>query len=152
MPEEVRAAAHRAWHQAVTAAEDYGLTISPIHADPGLDSFLLSRAGPGQDALIDWATPLRGPLLYDLASFAVLTRSADRAALWFTEGYAREMPEIGPQLAGLASMTQARWVAQAIYFASRIERGIDRGSSAAAANNEGLAIAHQAMTAGSDAA
>jgi hypothetical protein len=48
MPEEVRAAARCAWNQAVTAAEDYGLTISLIHADPGPDSFLLSRAGPAR--------------------------------------------------------------------------------------------------------
>jgi hypothetical protein len=50
------------------------------------DSFLLSNSDAGQDALIDWATPLRGPLLYDLASFAVLTRpTAPHAARWLTE-------------------------------------------------------------------
>jgi Ser/Thr protein kinase RdoA (MazF antagonist) len=153
MPENVRAAAHRAWAEAVTAARDNQLTISLIHADPGPDSFLLSGTDPGHDALIDWATPLRGPLLYDLASFAVLTRSAGgRAARWFTEGYAGEMPEIGPQLACLGRLVQARWVAQAIYFASRIERGIDRGPGGPAANHEGLAAAYQGMTAGSDAA
>lgn len=153
MPEKVRAAAHRAWAEAVTAARDNQLTISLVHADPGPDSFLLSGTDPGQDALIDWATPLRGPLLYDLASFAVLTRSAGtRAARWFTEGYAGEMPEIGPQLAVLGHLVQARWVAQSIYFASRIERGIDRGPGGPAANHEGLTAAYQAMTAGSDAA
>jgi hypothetical protein len=113
------------------AAGDNQLTISLIHADPGPDSFLLSTAGAEDDALIDWATPLRGPLLYDLASFAVLTRPAGPdAARWFTEGYAREVPEIGPQLAHLGCLVQARWVAHAIYFASRIERGIGRGPGA----------------------
>jgi hypothetical protein len=68
-------------------------------------------------------------------------------ALWFIEGYAQETPEIGPQLAHLSSLVQARWVAQAIYFASRIERGIDRGPGGPQANEEGLATAYRAMTA-----
>jgi homoserine kinase type II len=142
MPSEVNVAARRAWQEAASAAADNHLTISLIHADPGLDSFLLSGTDAGQDALIDWATPLRGPLLYDLASFAVLTRPAGpHAARWFTEGYAREVPEIGPQLAHLGCLVQARWVAQAIYFASRMERGIGRGPGAPDANEEGLATA-----------
>jgi Ser/Thr protein kinase RdoA (MazF antagonist) len=149
MPAEVKAAARRAWQQAVAGARDNQLTISLIHADPGPDGFLLSDADAGQDALIDWATPLRGPLLYDLASFAVLTRAAGAdVARWFADGYAREMPEIGPQLAHLGCLIQARWVAQAIYFASRIERGIDRGQDAPNANEEGLAAAYEGMTAG----
>jgi Ser/Thr protein kinase RdoA (MazF antagonist) len=149
MPAEVNAAARRAWQEAVAAAGDNHLTISLIHADPGPDSVLLSNSGAGEDALIDWATPLRGPLLYDLASFAVLTRPAGPdAARWFTEGYAQEMPEIGPELAHLSCLVQARWVAQAIYFASRIERGIDRGPGAPDANEEGLATAYEGMTAG----
>ena len=150
MSAEVNAAARRAWQEAVAAAGDHHLTISLIHADPGPDSFLLSSTGAGEDALIDWATPLRGPLLYDLASFAMLTRpTGPHAALWFTEGYAQEMPEIGPELAHLGCLVQARWVAQAIYFASRIERGIDRGPGPPNANQEGLATAYEGMTAGS---
>jgi Ser/Thr protein kinase RdoA (MazF antagonist) len=148
MPDEVRVAARRAWQQAVAATGDYQLTISLIHADPGPDSFLLGASDARQDALIDWATPLRGPLVYDLASFAVLTRPAGlRVARWFTEGYAKEMPQISPQLDRLGSLVQARWVVQAIYFASRIERGIDRGPGTRAANEEGLATAYQAITA-----
>jgi Ser/Thr protein kinase RdoA (MazF antagonist) len=149
MPPRVSKVARRAWHEAVTAAGDNQLTISIIHADPGPDSFLLAGTGAGQDALIDWATPLRGPLLYDLASFAVLTRAAGPAAArWFTEGYAQEMPEIGSQLAHLNRLVQLRWVAQAIYFAARIERGIDRGPGGAAANEAGLAAAYHGMTTG----
>jgi hypothetical protein len=64
-------------------------------------------------------------------------------------GHAQEMPEIGPELAHLGRLEQARWVAQAIYFASRIERGIDRGHGTPNANQEGLATAYEGMTAGS---
>lgn len=150
MPPQVSAAARRAWQLAEAAVAAGGLTISLIHADPGPDSFLLSEAGPGPDALIDWATPLRGPLLYDLASFAVLTgAAAAQAARWFIAGYASEMPEIGPQLAHLDCFVKVRWAVQAIYFASRIERGIDRGPGAPDVNQDGLAAAYAGMTAGS---
>jgi homoserine kinase type II len=153
MPPHVSKAASRAWHETLTAADGSHLTISLIHADPGPDSFLLGGPGAGQDALIDWATPLRGPLLYDLASFAVLTRAAGPAAAqWFTEGYAEEMPEIGSQLAYLDLLVRARWVAQAIYFAARIERGIDRGPGGAGANEDGLAAACHGMSAGTSRA
>jgi len=149
MPAELNSAARRAWQEVVAAGGDNHLTISLIHSDPGPDSFLLGDAVARHDALIDWATPLRGPLLYDLASFAVLTRPAGpHAARWITEGYAEEMPEIGPELAHLGGLVQARWIAQAIYFASRIERGINRGHGGPRANEEGLATAYAALTAG----
>ena len=77
MPEHVNAAARRIWPQIVRTVSDHRLSISVIHADPGPDGFLLSGDG-AQDALIDWATTLRGPLLYDLACFAVITRPARR--------------------------------------------------------------------------
>jgi hypothetical protein len=41
---------------------------------------------------------------------------------------------------------KARWLANAIYFSSRIERGIERGSASPTANHEGLAEAYAGMT------
>jgi Ser/Thr protein kinase RdoA (MazF antagonist) len=147
MPPEVSAAARHAWHEAVRSVEDNQLSVSLIHADPGPEGFLLSDGDAGRDGLIDWATTLRGPLLYDLASFAVLTRSAGpRAAQWFTEGYAQQMPRIGSELGYLDCLTRARWVAHAIYFCSRIERGVHRGSTSPTANEDGLAAAYHGMT------
>jgi hypothetical protein len=90
-----------------------------------------------------------GPLVCDLASFAVLTRPAGpQVARWFTDGYAAQRPEIGPQLVHLECLVRARWLANAIYFCSRIERGITRGSGSPAANQRGLAAAYAGMTAG----
>ena len=144
MPPDLRAAALRAWGEVVDAAADHELTIGIIHADPGPDAFRLNNAG--QDALIDWATTLRGPFLYDLASFAVTSRHAGpRSARWFCEGYAEQMPQIGPQLTWLDCLIKARWVANAIYFASRIERGITRGPGAVTANQDGLADAYDGL-------
>lgn len=151
MPEHVSTAARRIWPEIVRTVADHRLSISVIHADPGPDGFLLGGDGTGdgaQDALIDWATTLRGPLLYDLACFTVITKPAGpQVARWFTEGYAAQMPQIGPQLAHLDCLVKARWLANAIYFSSRIERGITRGSDSPTANQDGLAAAYAGMTA-----
>jgi Ser/Thr protein kinase RdoA (MazF antagonist) len=152
MPEHVTVAARRLWPEIIRTVADHQLSISVIHGDPGPDGFLLSGDSTGdgaQAALIDWTTTLRGPLLYDLACFAVITSQAGpQAARWFIEGYAAQMPEIGPQLAHLDCLVKARWLANAIYFSSRIERGIKRGSDSPTANQDGLAAAYAGMTAG----
>jgi len=149
MPEHVNAAARRIWPQILRTVDEHRLSISFIHADPSADSFLLGGDGDGEGALIDWATTLRGPLLYDLACFAVITSPAGpHAARWFTEGYAAGMPEISPQLVHVDCLVKARWLANAIYFCSRIERGITRGPGSPTANQEGLAAAYAGMTAG----
>lgn len=144
MPAEVHAAVCGAWREIVQTVDEHRLAVSLIHGDPGPDGFLLSDTG--QDALVDWATTLRGPLLYDLASFAVITRQAGpEPARWFTEGYAEQMPQITAQLDWLDCLIRARWVAQAIYFCSRIERGIERGPGPPTANQDGLAAAYAAL-------
>ncbi|MGB6454647.1 MAG: phosphotransferase [Streptosporangiaceae bacterium] len=76
MPEHVNAAARRLWPRVVHTVDRHRLSISVIHGDPGPERFVLGDGtGDGaRDALIDWATTLRGPLLYDLACFAVITR------------------------------------------------------------------------------
>ena len=147
MPGHINAAARRIWPQIVHTVTVHQLPVSVIHADPGPDGFLLSGDG-AQDALIDWATPLRGPVLYDLASFAVITWPVGpHAARWFTEGYVAQMPEVVPQLAYLDCLVKARWLANAIYFSARIDRDIKRGSDSSAANHDGLAAAYAGMTA-----
>ncbi len=148
MPANVRLAAERVWAQIVAAVSDRKLSISIIHADPGPDCFLL-RGDGSRDALIDWTTTLYGPLLYDLACFAVITRPAGpQPARWFTEGYAAAAPAIVPELGALDWLIKARWIANAIYFSSRIQRGIERGSDSPTANEDGLAAAYAGLTAG----
>lgn len=104
----MRAAARRVWAKVVAAVSDRELSLSIIHADPGPEGFLLYGDGR-EDALIDWTTTLYGPLVYDLACFAVMTRSAGpQAARWFIDGYAAAAPEIVPQLASLHWLIKAR--------------------------------------------
>ncbi|HEY2508327.1 MAG TPA: phosphotransferase [Streptosporangiaceae bacterium] len=146
MAPDLKGAAWRAWDQIVAMVDRHQLRVSLIHGDPGPDSFLLSGRDSGPDALIDWATTLRGPLLYDLASFAVLSREAGpRPIRWLAEGYAEVGPQISTELRHLDSLLRLRWIAQAIWFASRIERGIDRGPGATTANEDGLAAAYQGI-------
>jgi Ser/Thr protein kinase RdoA (MazF antagonist) len=147
MPAHVNAAARRVWPEIVRTVADHQLSVSLIHGDPGLSGFLL--ADDNRDALIDWTTTMRGPLLYDLACVAVMTkRTGPQTARWFIEGYAAQMPEIRPELTYLDSLVKARWLANAIYFASRIERGIQRGSDSPTANQDGLAEAYAGLTGG----
>lgn len=147
MPTKVRKAARRAWDQAVLAVEKNELSVSLLHSDPGPHNFLLNTSHPARDALIDWSTALRGPLLYDLASFAVLTKSVPSAAPWFAEGYVAEVPQMAGELTDLNAVVKARWVAHAIYFSYRIEHGITCGAGSHSANEEGLADAYHGMTA-----
>ena len=49
-----------------------------------------------------------------------------QAARWLTEGHAEQTPEIGPQLSHLDCLVKVRGPAIAIYFSSRIERGLMR--------------------------
>lgn len=57
-------------------------------------------------------------------------------------------PEIRPQLAHLDWLVRARWLANAVYLADRIEREIERGSASPTMNRDGLAEAYAGMTAG----
>lgn len=61
MPEHVNSAARRVWPELVRTVADHQLSVSVIHGDPGLRGFLI--ADDNRDALVDWVTTMRGPLL-----------------------------------------------------------------------------------------
>lgn len=147
MPEHVNAAARQVWRDVVRTVADNELTIGIVHGDPGLSCFLLGD--DDCDAMIDWATTMRGPLLYDLACVAVMnTRDGNpQVARWLIEGYVEQRPEIGAELDHLNCLVKARWLANTVYFASRIERGIERGSSSPTTNQDGLAEAYAGLIA-----
>lgn len=50
------------------------------------------------------------------------------------------------ELAHLDTMIRARWMANAIYSADRIERGIERNSRSPTMNRDGSAAAYAGMT------
>lgn len=146
MDDRVREAINHVWAEATDAVTGSHLPTTLIHSDPGLECFLLDDGPPARDGLIDWATPLRGPVVYDLASVRViLSPQHERAADWCVEGYRAECPAAGDQLPYLPLFVRVRWMAHAIYFASRIDRGITRGSPTTDANEEGLARAYRGM-------
>jgi Ser/Thr protein kinase RdoA (MazF antagonist) len=146
MPDWIREAITRVWSEARYSVGIHRLQTTLIHSDPGTGSFLLNDAAPDRDGLIDWATPLRGPTGYDLASLQVLLASQNTHATgWCIGGYLDESPEIGNQLPHLPLQVRVRWMAHAIYFASRIDRGIVRGVHTADANQAGLVEAYRGM-------
>ena len=146
MAPNVSQAARGVWREVLQTVSAHQLTVSVVHADPGPAAFLLSQTSQAKDAMIDWATTLRGPLLYDLACFAVTSSQAGPlVARWFTDGYLEVNPDFGWQLRYLECLIRARWLANAIYFADRIARGIQRGSDSPAANQDGLAAALRGM-------
>lgn len=146
MDDRIRRAINQVWTEAKEVVAASGLATTLIHSDPGPESFLLNDAAPDRDGVVDWATPLRGPVGYDLASLRVILSSQDICpADRYVEGYLAECPEVRNQLPYIPLFVRVRWMAHAIYFVSRIDRGIDRGSPTAGANEAGLAEAYRGM-------
>ena len=123
-----------------------------LHGDPAPDSFRIhQRLTPG--GLIDWATVLGGPRLYDLASVWVLAGGRSEAAFErFLSSYLRAGLVRREELTLLPTFVRLRWAAHAVYFWSRLARGIVRGGDERA-NQEGLRRALAGMqVSGADAA
>lgn len=141
---------HDAAARALDEARDVTTRISPrmgvVHGDPGLDAFRLRDESPQEDGLIDWAAAMEAPLLYDLASFAVMTRETPEALPPCLEGYRHVAPEVSGELRHLGVFVRLRWMCHAIYFASRLERGITRGAASEAENRERLSEAYAGLT------
>ncbi|MEO3804580.1 phosphotransferase [Nonomuraea sp. B1E8] len=143
MAPHVRTAAARVLEEAREAAPH--LRAGVVNGDPGLDGFRLSARSPEEDGLVDWGAVLQAPILYDLASAAVLTRDTPHAIRHIVAGYRAVDPAIDDELPHLGTFVRLRWMAHAIYFSDRIERGLLRGVTSAAGNEEGLEEAYAGM-------
>ncbi|MFD8381739.1 phosphotransferase enzyme family protein [Streptomyces sp. NPDC059679] len=146
MASEIRDAAARALDEARDVTARISPRVGVVHGDPGLEAFRLRDESPHEDGLIDWAAAMEAPLLYDLASFAVMTRETPEALPPCLEGYRHVAPEISGELRHLDVFVRLRWMCHAIYFASRLERGITRGAASEAENRERLAEAYVGLT------
>ncbi|TDC06380.1 hypothetical protein E1267_16640 [Nonomuraea longispora] len=143
MPGHVRTRAAQVLEEAREAAPH--LRAGVVNGDPGLDGFRLSERSPEEDGLVDWGAVLQAPILYDLACTAVLTRETPHAIRHVVAGYQAVDPAIADELPCLDTFVRLRWMAHAIYFSDRIERGLLRGVSSAAGNEEGLEEAYAGM-------
>ncbi|WP_157851692.1 phosphotransferase enzyme family protein [Streptomyces monomycini] len=141
---------HDAAARALDEAREVTARVSPrmgvVHGDPGMDAFRLRDEAPQEDGLIDWAAAMEAPFLYDLASFAVVTRTNPESLAPWLEGYRRGASEVSGELPHMGVFVRLRWVCHAIYFASRLERGIVRGAASEAENRERLADAYRGLT------
>ncbi|KAK1184378.1 phosphotransferase [Streptomyces sp. NBS 14/10] len=145
MPEEVQSAAVRVLDRAREISSDVPIRIGVVHGDPGLDSFRLHDESPLRDGLIDWSATMEAPILYDLGSFAVMTRGAPQMLQYFLSGYLEVTPELSDEVKYLDAFIKLRWMCNAIYFSARISRGIVRGVNSAADNERGLMEAYAGM-------
>ncbi|MFJ5677965.1 phosphotransferase enzyme family protein [Streptomyces sp. NPDC093097] len=146
MPVHVRDAAARALDDARSLSARAHLRVGVVHGDPGLDGFRLRDEPGDQDGLVDWSAATQAPLLYDLGSLAVITNRQPRLLAWVLDGYRQVSPEVTEELGHLGVFVRLRWMCNAVYFASRLDGEIVRGTGSASDNEKGLAEAYAGMT------
>lgn len=146
MSPEIRDTASRVLHDARDVSERAPVRIGVAHGDPALDNFRISEESPKLDGLIDWSATMEAPVLYDLASFAVMTWPDPRMLSQCLAGYQDVTPELVHELDHLNTFIRLRWMSNAIYFSARIARGIVRGAASAEENQKKLAEAYRGMT------
>ncbi|MFI6347173.1 phosphotransferase [Streptomyces sp. NPDC050560] len=146
MPERVRGAGFRVLDAAERAAARGGLRLGVTHGDPNPDAFRHHPSDPGRDGLIDWAATMGGPLLYDLACYAVMTRDDPLLLDRCLAGYRAHTPGLTAELVHLDTFVRLRWMCSGIWFAARAARGILRGPRPDPDNERGIAEALRGMT------
>jgi homoserine kinase type II len=127
---------------AIAAYEQVGeLSWGLLHADPSPDAFRYDDTC----GLIDWATALYGPWLYDVAS-TVMYLGGPPASATFLDGYLRTGPLDADEVErGLVTMLRFRFAVQADYFARRLVRADLTGIDSAAGNEQGLEDARRGL-------
>jgi Ser/Thr protein kinase RdoA (MazF antagonist) len=120
------------------------LTFGRLHGDPAPEAFR-RRPDTGACGLIDWASSLRAPLLYDLASARMYLGGAGPSAP-LVEAYLEcgvlSAEEVA---AGIDVFARFRWAVQADYFAWRTRTDNQVGLEEASGNCRGLADARRAL-------
>ncbi len=119
------------------------LTAGVLHSDPAPEAF--RQGSDGSVGLIDWASAVRGPLLYDVAS-AVMYLGGPANAVPFVDTYAASGPLRRTEIdSHLALMLRFRWAVQADYFARRIATDDLTGIASRDDNDKGLADARRGL-------
>jgi Ser/Thr protein kinase RdoA (MazF antagonist) len=122
---------------AVEAYDNLGpLSWGLLHADPAPDAFR------GDNGIIDWASALYGPHLYDLASAAMYLGGPHPDLI---DAYLETSPLDNTD--GLEVMLRFRFAVQADYFARRIVRDDLTGLDGPAGNEKGLEDARRGLNA-----
>lgn len=117
------------------------LVTGACHGDPEPGAFLADDTRTG---LIDWGSPVNGPLLFDVASAAMYLGGISSAGVML-EAYAEAAGPATPDLAHLETMLRFRWAVQADYFAGRLAAHDLTGIDSADGNREGFADARTAL-------
>jgi Ser/Thr protein kinase RdoA (MazF antagonist) len=117
------------------------LPVQVVHGDPAFDAFILDGARVEEDGMVDWSATMGAPVLYDLGTVAAACRGHPDRLSAFLRGYLGVDPTLAGQVQRLGTFTRLRWMCTAVYFADRIDRGIERNASPSA-NRLGLAEAY----------
>jgi Ser/Thr protein kinase RdoA (MazF antagonist) len=129
---------------AARAAAEIAFSRGIVHGDPSPDNFVADGSAV---ALLDWASVLEGPLLYDVAVLGlVLERSGGGvdAARHLERCYAASAPVDVAELADLPRLRRLRLAAELVYFTSRL-RIPGRDEATMAGDRVGLARTRQAL-------
>ena len=122
----------REWQETRSAVTTWGF----LHGDPAPGVFLHDR-GTTTYGIIDWASGVQGPLLYDLASAAMYV--GIEATPTLVEAYASHGTVPRAEIErGLPTLQRYRSAVQADYFARRLHGNDLTGIDDPADNQEGL--------------
>lgn len=136
---------HAAVREAVTAIDALDALVTGVgHGDPTPEAFLADGPTTG---LIDWGSPVNGPLLYDVASAAMYLGGVTSAAT-MVASYAAAGGPATPDLAHLDAMLRFRWAVQADYFAHRLAVDDRTGIGSEDDNLSGFDDARRALLGG----
>jgi Ser/Thr protein kinase RdoA (MazF antagonist) len=114
------------------------VALGVVHGDPNRTEFLWT--GDRDDvALIDWGACSEGPLLYDLASFHVLSHTTEEQLRVMVDAYMQNAEMQSFELANLPRFIRLRWAIQASYFAWRLVNDVSTGGAGREFNDVGLA-------------
>jgi len=135
----IRPALAQARSEAELATTTAELAIGLVHGDPNRTEFLWT-GDPDDVALIDWGACAEGPLLFDLASFHVLSHTSEGQLAVVVDAYMQSAGK-GPsfEMAHLAVFIRLRWAIQASYFAWRLVNDVSTGGAGREFNKAGLA-------------
>jgi homoserine kinase type II len=144
LPAALRVAVTNAVRRAEALASELRLTAGVVHGDVSGRDFLFDEA-TGKTGLVDWGGAMYGPLLYDLGSFAALSRLTGTGRESFVASYLTACSLSPRELSALDAFIRLRWAVQARYFSWRIAHEVRIGLESDRENENGLRDAIEAL-------
>ena len=120
----LRPMVHELLNDCEAAVASGALPVGVVHGDPNRTEFLAHGDGI---ALIDWGACIEAPLLFDLASFHVLSHTTESQLVLVMDAYRAVRPLDDAEEAFLPLLIDLRLAIQAWYFAWRLLNKVHTG-------------------------